>query len=149
MKKLLCSLLATAAFAFTCTSAFAQAPSQSITPRSVRDPFNFNLKVDTDDDNAMTGFALRDKGTFGGGPAFIGFSSLMNAAHSMHFKVLKWNPYSGTISGTASDTVTPNTDFEDAIYASYNSTYANVDGTYTLYAWTSVKDCSAAGQWTP
>lgn len=132
---------------FSVNSFAASADSKVIAPR-VLDGFDFSLFVSTDDDNAMTEYSYRDTSVFGWSDANIGFYSLRNAANSMHFKVLKYNASNNTISGTATNTVTPSSDSITELHPRYNDTYWQMAGTYKLYAWTTIRDCAATGRWT-
>lgn len=150
MKKRIASAVVILFFVTVCSmTSFAIAGSQVSVARSVRDPFSFSIYVGTDDDNYMTEMALRDTTTFGEGPAYVGFSSLTNASGSLRFKVLKYNPYYNSISGDATNSVLISSNSTSAIYPTYNSTYSSVSGAYKLYAWTTIRDCSAIGNWTP
>ena len=150
MKKILSILSIVFIFAtIACSSAFAIEPANKAIARSVLDPFDFSLYVSTDDDNATTEFALRDTDTFGYNDPYIGFRTLQNAANSMHFCVYKWNPYGGYISGTATNTVTIQSNSTTSISPRYTDEYIMTSGAFKLHAWTTIRDCYAAGNWTP
>lgn len=149
MKKIFSFLVAFVMPGAGCLSAYAaEPPKTAISPRILPE-FEFSLYVDTDDDNARTDYALRDTSILGYTDANVGFYTLTNAANSMHFKVLKINPYSGGVTATATDTKTPSSNSVTQLTLVYTDDYITVDGAFALYSWTTVRDCYAHGRWNP
>lgn len=111
--------------------------------------FSFSLTFSSDNDNAQSSYAYRDE-IFLGQTAYVTVTKQSKANNNLKFKLLKYDSYTNTISGTAtSEKYYTDAYLKSNLPLSYSSNYVAKTGAYKLYGKATKSNCSASGNWRP
>ncbi|WP_310603848.1 hypothetical protein [Anaerosporobacter sp.] len=114
-------------------------------------PFKFNLKFGTEDDNNQSAGSRLNFGYTEYSEyltASVGLSTKINTYTNFNCRLLYKDPVSSGLT-TATNNGTQSSSSSSIITLYYKSDYIQKFGYYNLYGWCTKGDCQAEGYWTP